>query len=89
MAILVEINGKKILPADVTGEKRPVGKNIGISGDTRPTDKLVTKFFENCDYLSFDCTFSDDMKGASSMRTNHSTAKEAAELAKTMLRLEN
>ena len=74
----VEINGKKILPTDVTGEKR-IGKNIGVSGDTRPT-KSLTKFFENCDYLIFDCTFSDDMKERA-RETNHSTAKEAAELA--------
>ncbi len=75
----VEIDGKKILPTDVTGEKR-MGKKIGISGDTRPTESL-TKFFDNCDYLSFDSTFSDDLKDRA-IETNHSTAKEAAELAK-------
>ena len=74
----VEIDGNNILPEDVTGEKR-VGKNIGISGDTRPTESL-TKFFERCDYLVFDCTFGDDMKERA-YETNHSTAKEAAELA--------
>ena len=75
----IEIDGKKILPEDVTGEKR-VGKKIGISGDTRPTEEL-TKFFENCDYLVFECTFSDDLKERA-VETNHSTAKEAGELAK-------
>ena len=74
----IEINGKKILPEDVTGEKR-AGKNIGVSGDTRPTEEL-TKFFDNCDYLIFDCTFSDELKERA-RETNHSTAKEAAELA--------
>ena len=75
----IEINGKKILPEDVTGEKR-AGKNIGVSGDTRPTEEL-TKFFDNCDYLIFDCTFSDELKERA-RETNHSTAKEAGELAK-------
>ena len=74
----VEINGKKIDPSQVTGEKRP-GKKIGISGDTRPTEKLQN-FFANSDYLSFDCTFSFDLKDRA-IETNHSTAKEAAELA--------
>ena len=75
----IEINGKKIDSSQVTGEKRP-GKKIGISGDTRPTQKLK-EFFENSDYLSFDCTFSYELKDRA-IETNHSTAKEAAELAK-------
>ena len=75
----IEFDGKIIHPADVTGEKR-AGKNIGISGDTRPT-KLLAKFFENCDYLSFDSTFSDELKDRA-RETDHSTAREAAEFAK-------
>ena len=75
----VEIDGKVIESSQVTGEKRP-GKKIGISGDTRPTEKLE-KFFQDSDYLSFDCTFSFDLQDRA-VETNHSTAKEAAELAK-------
>ena len=75
----IEINGKNIDSSQVTGEKRP-GKKIGISGDTRPTQKLK-EFFKNSDYLSFDCTFSYELKDRA-IETNHSTAKEAAELAK-------
>ena len=75
----VEVNGVKIDSSQVTGEKRP-GKKIGISGDTRPTEKLQN-FFTNSDYLSFDCTFSFDLKDRA-IETNHGTAKEAAELAK-------
>ena len=56
----IEIDGKKIDSLQVTGEKR-AGKKIGISGDTRPTEKLE-EFFKNSDYLSFDCTFLDDLK---------------------------
>jgi len=63
----------------VLGEKRP-GKKIGISGDTRPTKKL-DNFFKNCDYLSFDSTFSHELQ-EKALETHHSTAKEAAELAK-------
>ena len=75
----IEIEGKKIDSSQVTGDNRP-GKKIGISGDTRPTKKLQ-EFFKNSDYLSFDCTFSFDLKDRA-IETNHSTAKEAAELAK-------
>ena len=75
----IEINGKNIDSSQVTGEKRQ-GKKIGISGDTRPTQKLK-EFFKNSDYLSFDCTFSYELKDRA-IETNHSTAKEAAELAK-------
>tara|TARA_B100000678_G_scaffold272269_1_gene261592 strand:- start:340 stop:1236 length:897 start_codon:yes stop_codon:yes gene_type:complete len=75
----VEVNGVKIDSSEVTGDKRP-GKKIGISGDTRPTEKLQN-FFTNSDYLSFDCTFSFDLKDRA-IETNHGTAKEAAELAK-------
>ena len=75
----IEVDGKKIDSSQVTGEKR-AGKKIGISGDTRPTEKLG-EFFRNSDYLSFDCTFSFDLKDRA-IETNHSTAKEAAELAR-------
>jgi ribonuclease Z len=75
----VEIDGKKIESTQVTGDKR-LGKKIGISGDTRPTKKLE-EFFRDSDYLSFDCTFSFELKERA-IETNHSTAKEAAELAK-------
>ena len=75
----VEVNGVKIDSSQVTGDKRP-GKKIGISGDTRPTEKLQN-FFTNSDYLSFDSTFSFDLRDRA-IETNHGTAKEAAELAK-------
>ena len=75
----IEIDGKVINSSQVTGEKRS-GKKIGISGDTRPTEKLE-EFFKNSDYLSFDSTFSFDLKDRA-IETNHSTAKEAADLAK-------
>ena len=75
----VLVNGKTINPSEVLGEKRS-GKKIGISGDTRPTKKLE-EFFDNCDYLTFDSTFLDELN-EKAVETCHSTAKEAAELAR-------
>ncbi|MDH3204093.1 MAG: ribonuclease Z [Nitrosopumilus sp.] len=73
------INTKTIKPDQVLGEKRP-GKKIGISGDTMPTKELE-EFFEKCDYLVFDSTFLDEEK-QKAQDTCHSTAKQAALLAK-------
>ncbi len=75
----VTVEGKTVKPSDVLGEKRP-GKKIGISGDTRPTKKLE-EFFKDCDYLSFDSTFLDELKDKA-IETHHSTSKEVATLAK-------
>ncbi len=75
----VKVGNKIVKPSDVLGEKRP-GKKIGISGDTRPTKKLED-FFKNCDYLVFDSTYIHDLKDKA-IETFHTTAKEAAELAK-------
>ena len=74
------INNQKIIkPEQVLGKKRP-GKKIGISGDTMPTKELE-EFFNECDYLVFDSTFLDEEK-QKAQDTCHSTAKQAAELAK-------
>ena len=75
----IQMNSKIIKPNEVMGEKRP-GKKIGISGDTRPTKELE-EFFKDSDYLSFDSTFSHELQDKA-IETHHSTAKEAAQLAK-------
>jgi ribonuclease Z len=75
----VKVGEKTIKPSDVMGEKRK-GKKIGISGDTRPTQKLE-EFFKDCDYMTFDSTYSDTLRDKAK-ENFHSTAKEAAELAK-------
>jgi ribonuclease Z len=77
--IEVKIGAKTIKPSDVMGEKRK-GRKIGISGDTRPTQKLE-EFFQDCDYMTFDSTYSDTLRDKAK-ENYHSTAKEAAELAK-------
>lgn len=73
------INNNIIKPEQVLGEKRP-GKKIGISGDTMPTKELEN-FFHECDYLVFDSTFQEEEK-QKALDTCHSTAKQAATLAK-------
>ncbi len=78
----ITINEKIIKPNQVLGEKRP-GIKIGISGDTMPTNELE-KFFKNCDYLVFDSTFLDEEK-QKAQETSHSTAKQAATLAKNAI----
>jgi len=75
----VEIGGRRILPSQVLGEKRP-GRRIGVSGDTRPTDGL-RRFFEGCDYLVFDATFLDELRDKA-LETRHSTAAESGRLAR-------
>lgn len=75
----VTVQGKIVRPSDVMGEKRK-GIKIGISGDTRPTDRLV-EFFKGCNYMTFDSTYSDTLRDKAK-ENYHSTAKEAAELAK-------
>ena len=77
--IEVKVGEKTIKPSDVMGEKRK-GKKIGISGDTRPTQKLE-EFFKDCDYMTFDSTYSDTLRDKAK-ENFHSTAVEAAELAK-------
>ncbi|MBM3898447.1 MAG: ribonuclease Z [Thaumarchaeota archaeon] len=75
----IKIKGKTFKPSDVMGHQRP-SRKIGISGDTRPTEKLV-KFFRGADLLIFDSTFSEKHSELAIERY-HSTAREAAQLAK-------
>jgi ribonuclease Z len=77
--IEIKMGDKTIKPSDVMGEKRK-GRKIGISGDTRPTQKLE-EFFKDCDYMTFDSTYSDTLRDKAK-ENYHTTAKEAAELAK-------
>jgi ribonuclease Z len=76
----ITYNGKTIKSTQIVGPPRS-GRKIGISGDTRPTDKLKD-FFKDCDLLVFESTFSHD-RYESAIESFHCTAKEAATLAKT------
>ncbi|RNJ79745.1 MAG: ribonuclease Z [Nitrosopumilus sp. H8] len=75
----VVFDGKKTSPGQVLGKSRP-GKKIGISGDTAPTEALG-EFFAGCDVLVFDATFLDGEE-SKAQETLHSTARQAAALAK-------
>ncbi|MGI0090655.1 MAG: ribonuclease Z [Nitrososphaerales archaeon] len=72
-------SGKTVSPVQVLGPPRK-GKKVGISGDTRPSKKLE-QFFKGCDVLIFDSTYSDE-HAKNAVENLHSTAREAATLAK-------
>jgi ribonuclease Z len=75
----IVFNGKIVKSSQTTGPPR-CGRKIGISGDTRPTEKLQA-FFKNCDLLVFESTFSSD-DYPKAVESFHSTSAEAATLAK-------
>jgi ribonuclease Z len=72
-------SGKKIESRQIVGPSRK-GRKIGISGDTRPTEKLI-EFFQGSDVLIFESTYSEDKK-QKAIENWHSTAAEAANVAK-------
>ncbi|MCI0560862.1 MAG: ribonuclease Z [Nitrososphaera sp.] len=65
--------------SEVVGPPRK-GRKIGISGDTRPTEKLA-EFFTDCDVLVFESTYGSDNQ-QKAREYWHSTSAEAATLAK-------
>ncbi|HEX2231697.1 MAG TPA: ribonuclease Z [Nitrososphaeraceae archaeon] len=71
--------GRIIKSSQIVGPARP-GRKVGISGDTRPTSRLQN-FFKDCDVLVFESTYSYE-KHHKALERFHSTATEAAELAK-------
>ena len=73
------LNGSIVTPDLVMGKPRP-GRKIVYATDTRPSEGIV-ELARDADVLIHDCTFSDDL--ADRARENgHSTASEAAEVAK-------
>jgi ribonuclease Z len=75
----VEVDGRTIQPSDVVGPPRP-GRRIVYSGDTRPCRATVASA-RAADLLIHDSTFGDeDLERA--RETGHSTAREAAQVAK-------
>jgi ribonuclease Z len=75
----IVFNGKIVKSSQITGPPR-CGRKIGISGDTRPTEKLQA-FFKKCDLLVFESTFGND-DYPKAIESFHSTSAEAATLAK-------
>ena len=71
-------DGTVITPEGLVGETR-FGRTIVLSGDTRPCDSLMARAVD-CDLLIHEATFLDEELDRA-RDTNHSTAREAAELA--------
>lgn len=72
-------NGKLITPEMVLGEKRR-GRKVVYTGDTRPTERTV-EVARGADILIHDAAFREELKDWA-IESGHSTAKEAAEVAK-------
>ncbi len=75
----IEINGRIITPDMVVGPPRP-GRKIVYTGDTRPCERVV-EIARDADVLIHDASFTSDLQEWAE-QTKHSTAKEAAEIAK-------
>ena len=72
-------DGRVINPAELVGETRP-GRRVVITGDTRPCAATILAA-ENADLLVHESTFSDE-EAERAIQTGHSTAREAAQVAK-------
>ena len=72
-------DGTVVEPEEVVGEPRP-GRKFVYTGDTRPTDRTV-EMAQNASLLVHDGMFADDNKDRA-IKTGHSTAREAAEVAR-------
>lgn len=75
----VVVGGRAIDPSEVVSPPRR-GRKVVISGDTRPSDRLA-EFARGADVLVHEATYSDDL-GDRAEETLHSTAREAAEVAR-------
>jgi ribonuclease Z len=72
-------DGRSIDPASVVGPARP-GRRVVISGDTRPCDAMVAAS-EGADLVIHESTFGD-AEQQRAIDTGHSTAREAASVAR-------
>ena len=72
-------DGRTIEPALLVGETRP-GRRVVIAGDTRPCAATILAA-EGADLLVHEATFGDE-EADRAVETGHSTAREAAQVAK-------
>jgi ribonuclease Z len=72
-------DGRQIDASTLVGQPR-AGRKVVISGDTRPTDTLRA-IAAHADILVHEATFGDD-EAARAIETGHSTAREAATIAR-------
>lgn len=75
----VVVDGTTVHPEDVLGSPRP-GRRIVYTGDTRPTEEVL-EASRGADLLIHDSSLTHDLVGWA-RETMHSTAREAALLAK-------
>jgi ribonuclease Z len=75
----VEVDGRIITAAELVGPPRP-GRRVVYSGDSRPCHE-TQELAKDADLLIHDATFSHDEVDRA-RDTHHSTAREAAELAR-------
>ncbi len=72
-------DGRKVVPEQVLGPSRP-GRLVVITGDTRPA-RSVLEAANEADVLVHEATFAQE-ESARAEETRHSTAAEAAEIAR-------
>jgi ribonuclease Z len=75
----VELDGRTVQPDEVVGPPRS-GRKVVYTGDTRPC-AATRKAAAGADLLIHEATFGADER-ARAVATGHSTAREAAELAR-------
>ncbi len=75
----VRLGGKTIRPSQVLGPPRR-GRKLVYTGDTKPSRKII-QLSKNADLLIHDCTL-DSTHSTLASDFGHSTAKEAAQVAK-------
>jgi ribonuclease Z len=72
-------DGRTVTPSELVGPPRP-GRRVVYSGDTRPCATLI-EAARGADLLVHEATFSDE-EGERAVETGHSTASEAAAVAR-------
>jgi ribonuclease Z len=72
-------DGRVIEPSELVGPKRP-GRTVVVTGDTRPCAATI-EAARDADVLIHEATFGDE-EAARAVETGHSTAREAAEVAR-------
>ena len=78
MGEAVEVDGRRVEPADVVGPPRP-GRVVVYAGDTRPCESTI-EIAKGASLLIHEATFGNDEADRARL-TYHSTAREAAALA--------
>ena len=72
-------DGRTVEPSELVGAARP-GRTVVVTGDTRPSDTTV-RVASGADLLVHEATFGDE-EAERAKETAHSTAREAAEIAR-------